>query len=853
MKGRWVFLVTTALFAARLFAQTGPQQAWVSTYASGIPDGLALGSALAVDPAGNVYVIGLSLDASKSSDFVTIKYGPDGSQQWVALYDGTGHDEDDANAVVVDAQGNVYVTGESAASNGFSDYATVKYNSDGVQQWVARYNGPGNTEDNANAIAVDAMGNVYVTGASMPSGFAVAPDIATVKYSPSGEQLWVARYNGSGDYFDEGNAIAVDADGNVYVTGVSAGDGTGSDYVTIKYNSQGEQLWVARYDGPKGSEDFSVALAVDGAGNVYVTGVSLGSGTASDFATIKYDKDGVQQWVQRYNGTDNSEDEGRDIAVDSSGNVFVTGTSNGALFSPNRDYVTIKYSNDGEQLWVARYNGPADDWDDVRAIAVDAAGNAYVTGQSVGIDTKPDYATVKYRPDGTEEWVVRFNSPTNKSDGAADLAVDASGNVYVTGTTEIAFTGSQITTIKYTQPSSNVVVAPPAPALDAPPDAAADQDTVVILRWRSVEGALSYELQVSTDSLFATVLYDAAAIADTSRAVDSLADGTTYFWRVRAKNEAGFGEFSSVWRFTTASSSSVVPALATPSLVTPPDGAGDQSTTVTVRWSAVDGATSYELQVSTEAAFATLVFGDAAIADTSQEVSGLAAATIYYWRVRAKNGSESGDWSSVWSFTTAAPMPDAVELVAPEEAAVVAGDSVRLVWTTTDPTTSQYRVEVATDPAFSSVMMDSSLTDTTLVITSLQNETYWWRVRGKNPAGWGPFSQPRSFSYTIITGVHGRNGTPTQYSLSQNYPNPFNPSTTIQYTLGSRSRVRLEVFNTLGQRIATLVQAVQPASEYRIEWRADAPSGIYYYRLEAVSLENPSERFVEMKKMVVMK
>lgn len=162
------------------------------------------------------------------------------------------------------------------------------------QVWVASYNSPGigtskDNHDRASAIAVDAAGNVYVTGRS--TGVDTNSDYATVKYDPDGNQLWVARYDGPGDSIDKATAIALDALGNVYVTGGSTGAGTDLDYATIKYDADGNQLWLYRYNGPASGPDAAHAIALDTLGNVYVTGASCLSGPyprCMGYATIKY-------------------------------------------------------------------------------------------------------------------------------------------------------------------------------------------------------------------------------------------------------------------------------------------------------------------------------------------------------------------------------------------------------------------------------------------------------------------------------------------------------------------------------------------------------------------------------------
>jgi len=427
----------------------GIYEAWVARYY----DGLAILyhdiPTIVVDGAGNVYVAG-STAVSGTPDYVTIKYDTNGNEVWVARYDGPASDYDYATAIAVDSSGNVYVTGDSWNGGTGYDSATIKYDTNGNEVWVRRYNGSLNLGSMANAIAVDGAGNVYVTGHSNYS--LGSYEYATIKYDTNGNQLWVALYRGPGNIEDSANAITVDGSGNVYVTGVSIGNGTYYDYATVKYDPDGNQLWVARYDGPASYSDVARAIALDASGNVYVTGRSddIRSYSDRDYATIKYDTNGNQLWLQRYNGPGDEVDEANAIAVDGAGNVYVTGHSDfGDIPDDEADYATIKYDTDGNQLWLSRYNGNF-----ANALALDGSGNVYVTGWSWSGDTNGDYATIKYDTNGNEVWVRRYNGPENTHDEAIALALDGSGNVYVTG---LSLDGGKFdyATVKYSPSAAN--------------------------------------------------------------------------------------------------------------------------------------------------------------------------------------------------------------------------------------------------------------------------------------------------------------------------------------------------------------------------------------------------------------
>jgi hypothetical protein len=418
-------LAAVALLALLGFgplAQGQSQALWVNRYNSP-KSGDDLVQGMAVDGAGNVFVTGSSVNTNQ--DILTIKFSPTGARLWTDIYNGPANGQDAAVAIAVDGSGNAYVTGYSQVTNTGSvfEYVTIKYSPEGNRLWMARYQFQTNLSSLATALAVDLQGNVVVTGQSQAPDTGV--DYATIKYDSDGHGLWTNRFNGLGYATDRATAIALDDSGHVYVTGESySGYEAGPDYATIKYDAQGNGVWTNRFNGPGGATDSPVALAADSDGNVYVTGTSWGRLTYHDYATVKYDAAGRQLWVARYNGPADYFDLARALAVDAMGNVYVTGESR--YVGSQSHYATIKYNPNGQQLWAARYPGLGSGQNQANAIAVDAAGNVYVTGESDG-----NYATVKHDADGNRLWVARYH--TSDWDTGVAVAADLAGFVYVAG------------------------------------------------------------------------------------------------------------------------------------------------------------------------------------------------------------------------------------------------------------------------------------------------------------------------------------------------------------------------------------------------------------------------------------
>ena len=289
-------------------------------------------------------------------------------------------------------------------------------------QWVQQYNGTGSNQDNARAIVVDDSENVYISGFS--AGQTTEYDFATIKYNYSGDSLWVRRYNGPVDGIDGSYSISLDHLNNVFVSGKSEGrngNDTNSDYAIIKYNSTGVLQWIQRYNGLANGHDEAYALDIDLLGDVYVTGFSQGITTLYDYATLKYSSTGIQQWVQRYNGFNGKgSDVAKSISIDGFGNVFVTGYSAGETFPNQYDYATLKYNSYGAIQWIQRYNGLANGIDWAYSLALDSIGNVYITGESFDNNTGMDIVTIKYsqtigiHPISTEvpvEYTLQQNYP----------------------------------------------------------------------------------------------------------------------------------------------------------------------------------------------------------------------------------------------------------------------------------------------------------------------------------------------------------------------------------------------------------------------------------------------------------
>lgn len=342
----------------------------------------------------------------------------------------------------------------------FSSFASAQ-----TQQWVARYNGLGNQTDEADFIYVDAHGNSYVGGTAYDTTGGLEQHISVVKYDSTGTQLWVAIALNPTDGYTLAGGMTVDPYGDVFVTGY-ADNFTLGHFIVVKFDSTGAFQWEKYCGTPSAFLAQGFAITSD-ANFVYVAGQDqTNSGLIyPDYKTIKLDIDsGNMQsgWPQAYNGTGNNYDTPTSIAVDGSGNVFVTGKSlNG---SGNYDYVTIGYSPSGTTLtgWPQRWDGPLQE-DDSPVQLVLSGSNVIVTGicnEGNSYDTTGDICTIMYTYSGTivSGWPQIYNGTGNSWDGVGrtssaiayqPMAADDAGNVYVSGWTKDSTDYYDMITFKY--------------------------------------------------------------------------------------------------------------------------------------------------------------------------------------------------------------------------------------------------------------------------------------------------------------------------------------------------------------------------------------------------------------------
>ncbi len=377
---------------------------------------------------------------------------------WIYQYNGADNREDEAVGIVVGSDNHPIVTGfsdltEEGVTGAYSfDYMTIKLDKDTKAiKWKAPYDSGDGGTDMAAGITLDNNGDAVVAGtAYLSGGSEKSDDLYTIKYSSAGHTdpltsplaAWGAQY-GTQAGIDQATAIqaAKDSANNIIVIGHGINTNNDEDMFIIKYRPDGTTAWPPIvYDGPAHGNDYPSAVAIDQTGDIFITGSTENAAGDFDIYTAKYSgASGALIWAQTYAGAGNGDDHGLSLAIDTSGDIYITGSS--VNLDGNEEWITINYdgadSSPNRELWRKNYNGPAapvNGNDKGIAIGIDPMDGAIiVAGTSYRTLTDSDFHLIRYSPaDGSIIWERNFDRPA-KYDYLTAMAIDSSGYIYLTG------------------------------------------------------------------------------------------------------------------------------------------------------------------------------------------------------------------------------------------------------------------------------------------------------------------------------------------------------------------------------------------------------------------------------------
>jgi Secretion system C-terminal sorting domain/Beta-propeller repeat len=446
---KFIFIIIYILTIYNIYAQE-PELIWRNYYSPS----KEIISDIVLDSLGNVYITGGLYNDLNGYDYCTIKYSLDGTEIWRRIYNGMASSKDIANKISIDKQGNVYVTGGSIGIDTDFDYVTIKYNNNGEEQWIKRYNGSDSLADNAIDIVVNNMGSVYVTGVSTKDiGNHNVGNCVVIKYDSSGNEEWTTIVD-NGLYSWIVKDLAISNQGNVFITGYGgSGGSTLNNILTAKINQNGSLSWSKVHNGSGNGNDEAIGIVVDNNNNSYIAANLVGN--EMDIGLIKYDTNGNEIWALQYSSNDassfdevsdmllenniiylsghlfdkwtileynydgnlvkeiiddynmNSNSHQNFLSKDNDGNLYLCGSKRYWGYPPQSNIDLRKYDSDGNLIWSKGYDGVAHLSDIPSRIALYDTSNIYVVGTSGGEGTGTDFLTLKYNESGALKWERR--------------------------------------------------------------------------------------------------------------------------------------------------------------------------------------------------------------------------------------------------------------------------------------------------------------------------------------------------------------------------------------------------------------------------------------------------------------
>ena len=459
-RSRFSGVLAAMLLIAAAGAAMAQQSMWSWQY-SGPTPGANSAVKILPSPDGTVVVCGLTTGTDNTADVLVAKLASvSGETLWVRTWQSNVDMTDEARAMAIDDSGNIFVAGVTNPKflNNLTDYMTLKYTPDGTLAWSAIYDFV--SFDRADAVMADGHGGAYVTGTSQTIlTVPLSRDILTIHYNAAGDTLWTARFAGPGAGNDYGWALAFAPDhaafyvqGHVYVDPTSR-----YDYVTIKYDTLGDTLWSRTYAGSANDPsypDFSVGVAVDSVGSVYATGMTGELATSYDATTIKYAPDGTRLWVNTMDNGRGTNDQAYRIHL-AAGGVYIGGTSYADAYSDAVGLMATRIDavtglTDWKWFYGPRY--PDGNGDTLGDMVVDRGGNVYLTGTADNYNGDNVWETFKLDPHGQVVWTAT-DSVLDEYHSVWGICLDAGGDVYAAGNADSTY----FRVVKYTEPDAGVM------------------------------------------------------------------------------------------------------------------------------------------------------------------------------------------------------------------------------------------------------------------------------------------------------------------------------------------------------------------------------------------------------------
>ena len=362
---------------------------------------------------------------------------------WIATLGVGGGNEGDYfvfSGVAVDSDKNVYSTSSTSIGGvGGNDWLISKHDTNGSLLWQRAY-GNSPYSDGATGAALDSSGNLYVSGGVYDITYSTCFNI--IKCNSSGALQWQKfTSQSSAGYNELATSVAVDSSSNIYVSGYGSTPSYGWEGHLFKYDTSGNLVWQRELGSSSSSADYFYKNTVDSSGNIYCVGITA-DGAGGDFlgAIVKFDPSGNITWQRRY-GAASSYQYSYDVAVDSSNNVYVCGSSNAARGGANNDVFIVKYDSAGTLLW-QRSLAPASGSMRAISIATGVSGDVYISG-----DHDSNGFIAKYDSSGTIQWQRSINV-TSIFGTMVDSPNGVNDVIYLTGRTNASGTGYDQVTMK---------------------------------------------------------------------------------------------------------------------------------------------------------------------------------------------------------------------------------------------------------------------------------------------------------------------------------------------------------------------------------------------------------------------